>query len=154
MAELRSSLSDAGFGNVSTYIQSGNIAVDCDRDPEDVSVQVETVLAESFDVRVPVVVVAQKVIDAIIDAAPFAPDADPSFQLIYFARNNVDEAGVAEMDPDRWPGDVITGATDAVYVSYENGQGKSKLSLDQLERAAGTTLTGRNLRTVAQLQTL
>ena len=154
MADLRSALYVAGFGDVSTYLQSGNIALDSDRDPEDVSVQVETILIESFGVHVPAVVVAQTGIDSIIDAAPFAPDADPTFQIIYFARNNVDLAGVAEMDPDRWPGDVITGAIDAVYVSYENGQGKSKLSVDQLERAAGTTLTGRNLRTVAKLQTL
>lgn len=154
MAELRSSLSDEGFDEVSTYIQSGNIAVDSDRDPEDVAAQVGTTLAESFDVHVPLVVVAQKCLDAIIDAAPFAPDADPASQVIYFAQNNVDVAGIAEMDPNRWPGDVITGATNAVYVSYEHGQGKSNLSLDQLERAAGTTLTGRNLRTVAKLQTL
>jgi uncharacterized protein (DUF1697 family) len=154
MAELRSSLSDAGFDEVSTYIQSGNIAVDSDRDPEDVAAQVVTTLAESFDVYVPVVVVAQKGVDAIIDTAPFAPGADPTFQVIYFAQNNVDVAGIAEMDPDRWPGDVITGGINAVYVSYKHGQGKSKVSLDQLERAAGTTLTGRNLRTVAKLQTL
>ena len=154
MADLRSALSVAGFGDVSTYIQSGNIAVDSDRNREDVSVQVETILADSFDVYVPVVVVAQTDIDAIIDAAPFAPDANPAFQIIYFAQNNVDVTGIAEMDPDRWPGDVITGAIDAVYVSYENGQGKSKLSVDQLERAAGTTLTGRNVRTAAKLQTL
>ena len=42
-------------------------------------------------------------------------------------------------------------SVDAVYVSYENGQGKSKLSVDQLERAAGCTLTGRNVRTVHAL---
>ena len=154
MKELVLLLEELGCTGVKTYIQSGNIAVDSDRDPEDVCVQVETILTEFFDVRVPVVVVAQTGIDSIIDTAPFAPDADPAFQIIYFARNNVDLAGVAEMDPDRWPGDVITGATNAVYVSYEHGQGKSNLSLDQLERAAGTTLTGRNLRTVAKLQTL
>jgi uncharacterized protein (DUF1697 family) len=154
MADLRSALSDAGFSDVSTYIQTGNIAANSDRDPEDVSVHVETVLAKSFAVHVPVVVVAQMSIDSIIDAAPFAPDADPGFQIIYFAQNSVDVARVAEMDADRSGGDVITAARDAVYVSYENGQGKSKLSVDQLERAAGTTLTGRNLRTVAKLPTL
>jgi uncharacterized protein (DUF1697 family) len=154
MAELRSALADAGFDEVSTYIQSGNITVDSDRDAEDVAAQVETVLAESFDLHVPVVVVAHTDIDAIIDAAPFAPDADPTFQVIYFAQNKIDMAGIADMDPDRWPGDVITGASNAVYVSYAHGQGKSKLSVDQLERAAGVTLTGRNLRTAAKLQTL
>jgi len=99
-------------------------------------------------------VLADTDIDAIIDAAPFAPDADPTFQVIYFAQNKIDMAGIADMDPDRWPGDVITGASNAVYVSYAHGQGKSKLSVDQLERAAGVTLTGRNLRTAAKLQTL
>jgi uncharacterized protein (DUF1697 family) len=154
MAALQSALTDAGFDEVSTYIQSGNIAVDSARDAEDVATHVETVLAESFDVHVPVVVVAQKDIDALIDAAPFALDANPAFQVIYFAQNKIDMAGVAAMDPDRWPGDVITGASNAVYVSYVHGQGRSKLSVDQLERAGGVTLTGRNLRTAVKLQTL
>lgn len=154
MAELRTDLDTAGFANVATYIQSGNIAVDSDRAAEDVADAVEHVLAESFDVHVPVVVVDQETIQPIIDTAPFAPDVNPAFQLIYFADGVVDVDSVGSMDCSRWPNDTITASANAVYVSFRDGQSTSKLTIDQLERAAGTTLTGRNLRSSAKLATL
>lgn len=151
MADLRAALTEHGLSEVATYIQSGNIAVDFDRSPALLAGIVERVLAETFDVHVPTVVVAQGDIPAISDAAPFSPDADPAWQLIYFADTEVDVDGVRSIDGSRYPGDVITASKQAVYVSYGNGQGRSKLTLDALERAAGCTLTGRNLRSVAKL---
>lgn len=154
MAALRTSLTKAGFANVATYIQSGNIAVDSTLMADDIAAAVEDELADVFDVQVPAVAVKQDDIASIIESAPFASESDPAFQLIYFAKAPVDVAGVDGMDRSRWPGDVITGAPNAVYVSYGSGQSTSKLTVDQLERAAGTTLTGRNLRSAAKLTTL
>jgi uncharacterized protein (DUF1697 family) len=151
MAELRSELEGAGGTSVTSYIQSGNIALDSELDPRDMVSLVEDLLAEYFELSVPVVVVEQSTIAAILDASPFDDDGDPTRQLVYFPGAAVDVAGVDAMDPERWPGDEISASVDAVYVSYENGQGKSKLSVDQLERAAGCTLTGRNVRTVHAL---
>ena len=151
MAELRSELVGAGSTHVTSYIQSGNIALDSELDPLDMVSLVEDLLVEYFEISVPVVVIEQQRIAAILAASPFDADADPARQLIYFPSGAIDVAGVAAMDRTRWPGDTITGSSDAVYVSYENGQGESKLSLDELERAAGCTLTGRNLRTVRAL---
>ncbi len=154
MADLRTALGAAGLLNVATYIQSGNIGVDSNGGPEDLAQTVEGVLAESFDVHVPAVVVTQSDIQTILDGAPFAPEADPAYQLVYFASDAVDIEGVAGIDRSRYGGDEITAARRAIYVSYENGQGKSKLTVDALERAAGCTLTGRNLRSTAKLLTL
>jgi len=151
MAELRSELVGAGGTHVTSYIQSGNIALDSDLDPRDLVSLVEDLLIEYFEISVPVIVIEQERVAAILASSPFDADDDPASQLVYFPSGAVDVAGVAAMDPERWPGDTITGNSDAVYVSYENGQGKSKLSVDQLERAAGCTLTGRNVRTVQAL---
>lgn len=154
MAELRSSLTAAGANDVATYIQSGNIALDFSGDDDELINLVERVLLENFDVEVPVVVVAQSDIANIIDNAPFDSNADPSISLIYFANAAVDVPQVNNIDDDKYPGDDITAATSAVYVAYGKGQSKSKLSVDALERAAGCTLTGRNLRSSNKLLTL
>lgn len=151
MADLRSELEGAGGASVASYIQSGNIALDSNLDPRDLVSLVEDLLSEYFEVNVPVVVIEQSAIAVILDESPFDPSGDPARQMVYFPGGSIDVAGIDAMDPDRWPGDTITGGTHAVYVSYENGQGKSKLSLEQLEQAAGCTLTGRNVRTVQRL---
>ncbi len=154
MADLRAALTHVGLVNVATYIQSGNIAVDADADAKDLGQLVEQVVLESFDVRVPAVVIAQSEIQSVLDNAPFSPDADPAKQVIYFAGAAVDTAGVAAIDRSKYPGDEITAAPNVVYVSYENGQSKSKLTVNALERAAGCNLTGRNLRSTARLLSL
>ncbi len=154
MAELRDALSASGFDGVATYIQSGNIAVDTDLDDEQLLDQTERILIDAFDVHAPAVCIAQDEIESLLAAAPFPDDADPSINLVYFPRGEVDVAGIASLDPAKHPGDTVTATANAVYVAYGQGQSKSKLSVDQLERAAGTTLTGRNLRSTAKLQTL
>lgn len=151
MADLRRLLTERGLDNVATYIQSGNIAVDYAGDPPGLTSLVEGLLVDEFDVHVPVVTVEQAVVPAILADAPFAADADPAYQLIYFADAEIDRAGLAALDRVRYAGDEISPGAGAVYVSYENGQSKSKLTLDALERAAGCTLTGRNIRSVAKL---
>ncbi len=154
MADLRAALSNAGLERVATYIQSGNIALDTSVERDDLITQIEALVEEHFNVSVPAVSVAQSAIESLIAAAPFRQDADLSTSMVYFPRSDVDVSSVEEMDPDKHPGDIITPASNAVYVSYGKGQSKSRLTLAQLERAAGTTLTGRNLRSVAKLAEL
>lgn len=154
MADLRAALTDAGLVNVATYIQSGNIAVDSDADAKDLGQLVEQMVLESFDVRVPAVVIAQSEIQSILNNAPFSTDADAAYQVIYFSGAPVDTAGVAAIDGSKYPGDDITATEKVIYVSYENGQSKSKLTINTLERAAGCNLTGRNLRSTVKLLSL
>lgn len=151
MADLRAALSEHPFDNVSTYIQSGNVALDSSEQPELIAGIIEEELQRRFDVNVPVIVLDQSTIQPILDAAPFPPDAEAAHQLIYFADGTVDAAGISSLDADRYAADVITAAPNAVYVSYGAGQSKSKLSVDALERAAGCTLTGRNIGSTAKL---
>jgi uncharacterized protein (DUF1697 family) len=41
-----------------------------------------------------------------------------------------------------------------VYLSYPNGSGRTRLTLDYIERTLGVTGTARNWRTVQRLATL
>ena len=154
MADLRAVLQTNGFENVATYIQSGNIAIDTSQDAHDVTSRIEELLVEHFDVDVPVVSIAQADVAGVLDAAPFDPDGNLAYQLIYFPAGPVDVEGVDSLDRTRYAGDIITPAKNAVYVGYDGGQSTSKLTLNALEKAAGTTLTGRNVRSVAKLITL
>lgn len=154
MAELRAALSARSFANVATYIQSGNVALDSTERPERIAEIIEEELQRRFDVDVPVVVLEQSTIEPILDAAPFPPEAEAAYQIIYFTDGTVDPDGIARLDRDRYAGDVITAAPNAVYVSYGSGQSKSKLTLDALEKAAGCTLTGRNIRSTVKLTDL
>lgn len=154
MAELRAALDADGFDEIATYIQSGNIAVTTQASPKDCAERVAQILVASFDVDVPVIALPQAQAGDIADAASFDPDGNPAYQLVYFASGPVDVSGVDALDRDRFAGDVIAATADAVYVHYGEGQSKSKLTVDHLEKAAGVRLTGRNLKSVAKLRSL
>lgn len=154
MADLRNALADAGFDDVATYIQSGNIAVTTAESTDACVAQVSEQLVEHFDVDVPVIALPQAAIPGLAEAAPFSDDGDPAYQLIYFASGEVDADGIDGLDRERFAGDAISATSEAVYVAYGAGQSKSKLTVDHLEKAATVRLTGRNVKTVAKLITL
>lgn len=49
MSELREQVADAGYGNVRTYINSGNLLFEADAPREDVAQAVEDILARHYD---------------------------------------------------------------------------------------------------------
>lgn len=49
MSELREQVADAGYGNVRTYINSGNLLFEADAPREDVAQAIEDVLARHYD---------------------------------------------------------------------------------------------------------
>jgi len=58
---------------------------------------------------------------------------------------------VAALDPDRSPPDELAVLGREVYLRLPSGAGRTKLTLDWLERRLGTRGTARNWRTVTKL---
>ena len=71
-----------------------------------------------------------------------------------FSRARPSAAAVAKLDPDRSPPDSFAVSGREIYLSYPDGSGRSRLTLDYLEKTLGVTGTARNWRTVQRLATL
>jgi uncharacterized protein (DUF1697 family) len=73
MAALRTCLEALGFSNVSTYIASGNVILESDKDPAEIKAQIEEALSKSFTLDsklIKVLVVTRKQLQAVIDTKP------------------------------------------------------------------------------------
>src|SRR5690242_11683286 len=55
MPELRALLSDAGFSEVRTYVQSGNVVLSSDAGAAKAATEAEALIAERFGFEVPVI---------------------------------------------------------------------------------------------------
>jgi uncharacterized protein (DUF1697 family) len=78
MADLRSTLSDAGLKNVRTYIQSGNIVARAPgSDPEAVAAHVRATIAQAFHLDVPAIALTAAAFASVVDANPFPDEPDP-----------------------------------------------------------------------------
>jgi uncharacterized protein (DUF1697 family) len=153
MNDLRSTLANLGFEEVQTYLQSGNVVLESgDRPPNDLAREVESAIAEAFSLQIRVIIRVKKDLVAVSTTHPFRDDAtDPSRLHVVFMDVMPDAARIADLDPDRSPPDRFEVRGREIYLSYPNGQGRSKLGLDYFERVLGVAGTARNWNTVTKL---
>src|SRR5688572_23183181 len=78
MPELRAAVERAGFRNVTSYIQSGNILVESKlKNPARISGAIEEAVAREFSCTAAVVIVPQQQMERIVVNAPPRFGADP-----------------------------------------------------------------------------
>ncbi len=163
MAELRDGLSLAGFGDVRTYIQSGNAVVTGGPvDEADAVAAVRGVLVQRFGLDdVPIVIRSSADLHhaRAVSAERFVPDPDDADHAklvhVVFLSEPPAPTRRASLDPDafgndRFHLDVHDGRAE-LHVHYVDGAATSKLTVDRIERAYGVRGTGRNLNTVDRL---
>lgn len=73
MADLKKCLEELGFSNVSTYIASGNVILDSDKNPDEIKAEIEAVLPQRFQLDselIKVLVLTRDQLQAVIDNKP------------------------------------------------------------------------------------
>ena len=153
MAELVPLLEALGLEDVVTYIQSGNVVF---RAPHGgrakLSTSIEQAIEAATGLDVAVLLRTRSDLARIAGANPFLDDgADVSKLHVVFLDGRPAKAAAARLDPDRSPPDELSLSGTEVYLRYPNGSGRSKLTLDYLERTLGVRGTARNWKTVTKL---
>ena len=159
MSDLRDTAASLGWGDVRTYIQSGNVVFD--PGPVESSTAAEGRLARQLSsalsnrqhIDVPVIVRSSAAMSRIAQAHPDAgSDIPPKYLHVHLLDREPTSCDGVEhgaFAPDAW---VLDGRE--VYVTYPNGSGRSKLTIHVFERAWGVAATGRNLTTIRRLADL
>ena len=149
MADLRASLTNAGYEDVSTYIQSGNVALSatsCDTD------KITALIAQDFGLTIPVVVRSEAQLRATIDDNPFPEVADePKRLLVYFCAEAISDTSLPDLDRAKYEGDRVEAKAGEIYVAYREAVSASKLTNAVLDRVVGSVTTARNWKTVLKL---
>jgi len=152
MAELRALLSDAGYGDVRTYIASGNVLLDGPRKRSTVADELERVIEEAFGVNTTAVMRTPKELATVVAGHPFGKDMSQS-HVVFLASKPTAKAAKELSATDHSPDQVLLVGSD-VYLQYPAGVQGSRLSASRLERLLGVPGTHRNWRTVAALAEL
>jgi uncharacterized protein (DUF1697 family) len=152
MAQLRTLLEEAGYGDVRTYIASGNVLLDGPRDRTAVARKLERLIADEFDVETTAIVRTPKELSAVVAAHPFGRDTSRS-HVVFLADRPTKKAAASLAAADHSPDRAVVAGTD-VYVRYPGDVQGSRLSAARLERLLDVPGTHRNWRTVAALAQL
>lgn len=156
MPALRERLTERGFGQVRTLLQSGNIVLDSDEpDGERVAALVRAVMVDAFGVDVPCVVRSPDKIRAVLALNPLGAVAtDLSRYLVTFLTAQPSAEAIERLlATDRLP-EAFTIDGHEAYIWAPDGVATLKLTNTVLERNLGVTGTARNWRTVTAIAAL
>jgi uncharacterized protein (DUF1697 family) len=152
MPQLRKVLTEAGFEDVRTYLQSGNVVLTSKASPARVARTCEQHIADAVGLDVDVVVRTRDELAKVVRRDPLAKVAtDPKRYQVSFLSEKLDPAVVrklreAAVEPEQL---VVSGRE--VYAWHPGGVARSKLWAQLAGRGLGVTATSRNWTTVTSL---
>lgn len=153
MAALRAACGAAGFADVATYIQSGNIVLTSDAPATEVAEQLETLIANRFKLDVPVIVrtAAQWKRYASGGAFPDAEAERPKLLHLCLSAQPLNDGAAAALAARATAAERIAAKGDALWIDFGESVGATKLTPALLDKAAGSPVTARNWNTVLAL---
>jgi uncharacterized protein (DUF1697 family) len=151
MAQLRTLLEEAGYGDVRTYIASGNILLDGPTGRAALATSLEQIVADGFGVATTVILRKPKDLATIVAAHPF--DDHSETHVAFLAERPTNGAAARLAAVDNGDDQAVLDGTE-VYLRLRRGVQGSPLSAARLESLLGVSATMRNWRTVVALAEL
>jgi uncharacterized protein (DUF1697 family) len=153
MRELTELFGALGHGEVTTYIQSGNVVFRSGNATRaGIIRELEDAIAERFGLAVTVILRTRDELISISAGNPFpGAEGEPSKLHVVFLDRLPEASAIAGLDPDRSPGDLFSAMGTEIYLRFPAGSGKTKLTLDWFERQLDVKGTARNWNTLLKL---
>jgi uncharacterized protein (DUF1697 family) len=151
MAQLRVLAQRLGWGNVTTYIQSGNVVFTANGvSTAAAEQQLEQAIELHFGFAVPVIVRSATGWLCAVARCPFAAAAleRPNLVHLGFGKRPPRAAAAKDLAPYCKTGERVAVRGDAIWIDYAAGVARSKLTPAVLDRVIGSTVTLRNVKTV------
>jgi len=157
MPELQDSFSGLGFGDVQTYLQSGNVVFRAGKaDEGELAAVIVARIKNDFGHVVPVLVMSAGELDQVANSNSLWPKAGGDEKLFHstFLFESVSVPSFQALKLPAAVGERAVLVGRAVLLHCPQGYGKTKLNNNYFERGLGVTATTRNWRTVLALQQL
>ena len=152
MPELRLALDEAGFEDVRTYLQSGNVVVRTDLAPRSLARLVSQLLVERFGLEVGVLVRTREELAEVVARNPLGPTAtDPKRYQVTFLDGEPDPGALRELETSALGEERLVRVGRELYSWHPAGIGPSKLARLLSGKKLGVTATTRNWTTVTAL---
>lgn len=145
MKELREVLVSAGFQNVATYIQSGNIVLDSKDDSKEIETRISQLFKGKYGYDVPAFAYTVQDWEVIMKECPY----EEIEKKVYYTLLDR-EPKIKEIEVNKTETDEFSIRNNMVYL-YCLSYGKTKLSNNLFENKLKVTATTRNRRTVMKL---
>ncbi len=152
MPKLRDALTETGFEDVRTYLQSGNVVLSSPASPEQVTRRCRKVVSEAFGLDVEVVARKRADLARIVRANPLGEVAsDPKRYQVSFLASKPSARLVERLEDSRAESERLAVIGREIYAWHPAGVARSKLWTLLAGKDLGITATARNWTTVTSL---
>jgi uncharacterized protein (DUF1697 family) len=152
MPELRDALSAAGFDEVRTYVQSGNVVFSSDGVPGELEREIEGLIAERFGLEVDVVVRTSGELADVVARNPLADVAvEPKRYQVTFLDEPLEPDEIERLSALAAGSERFLAHGREVYAWHPDGVARSKLWARLGSKGLGVKATSRNWATVTTL---
>jgi uncharacterized protein (DUF1697 family) len=155
MPQLREALEEAGFEEVSTYVQSGNVVLSSKKSGKRVQSDVEQLVADRFGLDIGVVVRTRAELAAVVERNPLGKVAkNPKLYQVTFLEKALGADIVRKLEVAAAGKEQVKQVGRELYAWHPDGVGRSKLAALMSGKGLGVTGTARNWTTVTRLLTM
>jgi uncharacterized protein (DUF1697 family) len=154
MAELRALLREAGYADVRTYVQSGNVVLESTAKPAALEREAAALISERFGFEVPVVVRTRREMAAVVKLNPLGDVAEnPKRYQVSFLSAKPAAAVIKALQAAATSDERVVAHGREIYAWHPEGVARSKLwnALAGKGLGPGVTATARNWTTVTTL---
>jgi len=152
MPKLREALADAGFGDVKTYLQSGNVVLSSRAAPTTVARKVDRLVADRFGLEIDVVVRSRDELAEVVHRNPLGKVVtNPKRYQVSFLAAKPKPDVVRKLADLAVPPEQLVAEGRELYAWHPDGIARSKLWAGLAGRGLGVTATARNWTTVTKL---
>jgi uncharacterized protein (DUF1697 family) len=153
MADLRAIAEGLGYGDVATYIQSGNLVLSTTDTVATVTRDLAAAIAAASSVTPAVIVRTRRQLAKVVHDDPFLARGEDAARLHVLFTEGPAAAGIAGLDLDRYAPEEAIAVGKELHLLLPEGVGRSKLAVD-VGRQKGVVGTMRSWRTVTTLLAL
>lgn len=155
MPELRELLASAGFGEVRTYLQSGNVVLSSNASPKQLVRECEQQIADRFGLDIQIVVRTRDELAEVVRLNPLGEvAANPKrYQVTFLATEPAPEV-VRELTAATVAPEQLVHVGRELYAWHPEGIARSRLWAQLAGKTLGVTATARNWATVTKLLAL
>jgi uncharacterized protein (DUF1697 family) len=155
MPRLRALLEGAGFEDVRTYLQSGNVVLSSPLSAKELAARSRKLIADDFGLDLDVLVRTLTELAKIVERNPLAGVAtDPKRYQVSFLETKPPAGLVRELARLAAPGEKLVAIGRELYAWHPAGVARSKLWAGLADRRLGIAATARNWTTVTRLLAL
>lgn len=156
MKDLKALLIKAGYENVMTYIQSGNIVFkSSETSKKTLTKDIGDVIEKQFNFRVPILILSAEEVENIIKKNPYNDGKKDASKLHVTFLDSMPEKKLLETTRDeKFQSDEFHIDNTIIYLYCPDGYGMTKFSTMFFERKLAVTATTRNWKTLLELEKL